>query len=433
MRYGIFILLFVLILDASTLKIEDNNTIRYSFEQYISQLLSQDNSYINSYLETKITHIKNINKESRYNFNLDFVTSLSYDKEFLENGVLAYNSNLNSEFIFQKKLYDGQKNSIKTKKTFLEQRLSELNYLKKKEQMIVLGLHIYKNLLILQEQLRIEKRVKKDKKQLLKDITKREKILKKSEIDRLIIENEILNIDKNIISLVQLYKSYIHIFKQTINFNENKKIRLGWIHISKNIANLLNIKKMTLLKNSDILISENILKLSENKIVMESKQKDWEIDFESRIGYRYSQTKTSDTRYESDGMVWQNNITFKYPIFQRDDRSLNIEVAKLETLQKKNLLNQKQKDILNALEERYTQYEQFYKLKTILKQQSKIVQKISKNMKQRYLIGLSSYSEYSREFDKKTNNEKSKLLNNINIISSLIDISLLSGNQIFGK
>jgi len=407
--------------------------IKFDFKSYLHRLISKNNYYDNSYIDKQLTKIKNLIAQDRYNFDLSALTTLSYNREILETGGFQTKSSIDTGFVLSKKIYDGQKNYIYTKKPYLENRLSELKYLKAKEQVTLLGLDIYTNLLIVQEQLKIQKKIKKYKEFLLKSLNKREIVLKTINLDKLIIKNEILNIDKNILNLTQLYKSYNHIFRQSIDFSGRGKLVLGWFDTSRLTSNLANLKRMTLLRNNDVLIAENKLKLLEANVVLEDARKDWEVDFLSTVGYNNSKTTTPDNNYRTSGIAWQSSLTFKYPIYQRDDIFLNLQKMKLETLQKKNLLNQAQKNVLNLVENKYNLYRQYNDLNDILNKQSKILEKTNQSFKNRYISGVGSYKDYSLELSKRLENENERLINSINIRKIFIETALISGDEIFGE
>ncbi len=407
--------------------------IKFNFETYLSKLLQSSKEYDNSYLNYKLAKLQNLISQDKYNFNFHFQTALGYSRSIPNTGGFTDTSTLNSDLVLSKKLYDGQKSYTYNKKAFLVQRLSELEHLKTKEQVTLLGLDIYTNLLLIQEQIKIQKKVQKYKKSLLNNLDKRSKVLKIVDLDKLAIQNEILDLEKSLINLTQMYKTSNHLFRQSIDLSADGKIILGWFDISQSISNLYNLKKMAMAKNNDVAVSQNQLKLSQADIIMQHSRKDWEINFNTALGIQTQKVKTSTTVTNTHGTAWNTALTFKYPIYQGNDINLNVQRAKIETLKAKNLLNIQQKSILNLIEQKYNEYEQNSKLDTILKKQSKILTRTKEAYKKRYLLGAGPYREFSDEISKHLTNENDSLINSINIRKNFIELSILTGKKIFGK
>ena len=407
--------------------------IKFNFERYLAQLLQVDKGYDNSYLSHKLTKIKNLILQDKYNFNFYFQGTVGYGRDISDTGGFTNKSTASAELVLTKRLYDGQKKYTYNKQTFLEQRLAELEYLKTKEQLVLLGLDIYTNLLLVQEQIKIQTKIKKYKQSFLDTLDKRAKVLKVVDLNKLNIQNEVLDIEKNLIVLIQAYKTYTHMFRQSIDFTKKGKLVLGWFDVSKSISNLYNLKKMAMAKNSDIAISHNQLKLSQVDIIMQHSRNDWEVDFNSIAGYKKTRTKTDGSKYDTSGTAWDTSLVFKYPIYERNDIKLNVQRAKIQTLQTKNLLNIQQKNILNLIEQKYNEYEQYNKLDIILKKQSKILTHTKEAYKQRYLLGAGTYKEFSEELKKHLDNENDFLINSINIRKSFVELSILTGDRFFGK
>lgn len=400
----------------------------FHFQQYLAHLFGQNKTIDNALLNEKLQRIKNQIEQDKYNLDFFFSASIALRKDQGDSDTppsktrskkLALNAN--------KRLYDGKKHLIYNEKPLLENRQKALETLQVKEQLLLLGLDIYTNMLLKQELVTLKQQSHQRKQKILTTISKKHQQNNNNLIDKLSLQSDIYDSQKGMTTLTMDHKTADKLFRQSADLKSANKIELSWLHTKTNFKNLADIKKRAIAKNTRIAIEENKFKLNQTDILMQHKRHDWEIDFRSSYGYS---NEFSDIDKLTQGKDWGIGLAFKYPIYLRNDISLHVRRAKIEAMQSKNTLTTEQKIVFNLIETRYNQLQAINAIIKLLQKQRHLLRQRENILKFRYLASLADYSTFADAVTKRQSVDEEYIVSLIDKSKLDIELSVLMGSNI---
>ena len=374
-----------------------------SFKKYISTLLSSNDKVKEIFYKKRVDYILQEIKKDRYNFDV-------YIDGYLRTGssISAQSGNapnVNGEYSgagvaihANKLLYDGGYNLIKHTYDILYKRLADIDAINAKNSLLLLGVSIYSNYYISQEELKIYKKIYDKQKSIVTFIKEGYKNGKNSPIDLIDARNDLFNLKRTILNLRYGLLDNDFILRHSIKAKSKKPYKLSVSDIKFKLESLSIIQKEALVHSGLIARESNRLKIKETDLLFQLRRRYPTFRFHSYLGYGLSTNKSFDLSNPGKGAFWEVGLDFKLPIYNRDDINLKEERERLNILKQKSIMSQKARDILIKVEQNYNLILKLKReIKIVLNQLSLMKQKL-KISKVRYMNGISPYRDYSTAF-----------------------------------
>lgn len=408
-------------------KIVKNYETKYDFlEDYDSLSL---NNYLKTVTQVNEEKLNYIEKKSyissdiasdKYNFDV-------YIDSYLKTGK-RISDDITQDVVYTKKgislhldklLFD-RDYFLDSSRDNLEKRLANIDKLDRKNKILVYSILLYSNLYFSGENLKYLKKIFKIQKKIFENIKSKYKNSKKSKLNFLIAKNDLLKIKDSILVEKENYFTLDYSLRHSINSASRKRFMLQPFDISLKINSLPKLQKMIIANSTKIAKGENLLKLK--KVFLLSQQKRFipEIKFISSIGYSDSIEKKFRIGSSIDTTNWEVGLTARIPLYYKNDITLNDKKARYDVMIEKNNFVDMQKTTLikgTKLFEKIKITRGRLKIATIQLELLKEKLDIYKN---KFLVGMISYEEYSKilneYFLKRKNTQKLKYNNVINIV-----------------
>ena len=371
-----------------------------SFKRYKDVLLESNDKSDEIYYKRKVNYILREIKKDRYNFDIFADAYIRTGSSISAQSGIA--PNVNGEYSgagvsinANKLLYDGGYHLIKHTYDILYKRLADIKALNEKNKLLILGFSIYSNLYISQMELDIYKKIYKEQKIMLRNVEQRYKIGKDTPIDLIDARNDLLNLERSILTLRYGYLSNDFILRHSIKSRSRKPFKLLPAKIKLKLDPLVLLQKEALVNSGLIARESDILKIKQTDLLFQLKRRDPTLRFHSFLGYGLSTTKSFSLSNPGRGAFWEIGLNLRIPIYKQNDINLNEEKEKLNVLKQKSILSQRERDVLNALERSYNlALKSKREIKILIKQISLLKQKMNIS-KVRYENGISGYKDYS--------------------------------------
>jgi len=408
-------------------QIYDNLT----FKRYISVLFESNEKAHEIFYQKKIDYILNEIKKDRYNFDI-------YLNGYLRTGssISAQSGNapnVNGDYTgagvslhANKILYDGGYNLINNAYDILYKRLADIKELNAKDRLAILGVSIYSNLYISQEELKILKKILKQQKLITNIIKQGYKEGKNSPIDLIDSKNDLLNLQRLVLNMEYQYLNNDYILRHSIKARSKKPYQLYPMSVRLNLDSLKLLQKEAIVHSGVIARESNLLKLKETDLLFQKRRRIPEFRFDSYAGYGLSTDKIFSLDSPGHGAFWELGLSFKLPIYSRNDIHLNTQKERLNVLKQKEALSLRQRAILIQVEKSFNEIQRTKKQIDIIKEQLSLQNHKIKIAKERYFAGVSPYRDYSDaikgflNYERQLLSMKQKYKQEISILSILV-------------
>ena len=371
-----------------------------SFKRYIDVLFESNDKTHEIFYQKKIDYILNEIKKDKYDFDV-------YANGYLRTGssISAQSGNapnVNGDYTgagvslhVNKILYDGGYRLTNGAYDILYKRLADIDELNAKDRLAILGVSIYSNLYISQEELEILKKILKQQKFVTNIIKQGYKEGKNSPLDLIDSKNDLLNLQRSILNMEYQYLSRDYILRHSTKSRSKKPYQLYPMSVKLNLDSLKLLQKEAIAHSGVLAKESNLLNLKEADLLFQKRRRIPELRFDSYVGYGLSTNKIFNLDSPGNGAFWELGLNFKLPIYNRNDINLNIQKNRLNILKQKEVLSSRQRDILIQVEKSYNEIQRSKKQIDIIKEQLSLQKHKLKIAKERYFAGVSPYRAYS--------------------------------------
>jgi len=371
-----------------------------SFKRYVDVLFESNEKAHEIFYQKKIDYILDEIKKDKYNFDV-------YASGYLRTGssISAQSGNapnVNGDYTgagvslhVNKILYDGGYRLTNGAYDILYKRLADINELNAKDRLVIFGVSIYSNLYISQEELRILKKILKQQKLVTNIIKQGYKEGKYSPLDLIDSKNDLLNLQRSVLNMEYQYLNSDYILRHSIKSRSQKPYQLYPMSIKLNLDSLKLLQEEAIAHSGVLAKVSNLLKLKEADLLFQKRRRIPEFRFDSYAGYGLSTNKIFNLDSPGHGAFWELGLSFKLPIYNRNDINLNTQKERLNVLKQKEALSFGQRAILIQVEKSYNEIQRTKKQIDIIKEQLSLQKHKLKIAKERYFTGISPYRAYS--------------------------------------
>ncbi|MDD5202622.1 MAG: TolC family protein [Sulfurimonas sp.] len=195
--------------------------------------------------------------------------------------------------------------------------------------------------------------------------------------------------------LKQIHLHNDYILRHSIESKSTKPYMLSAPKVNLDMTSLPNIEKEALTNSSDVAIESNILKVKKADLLFQKRRFYPEVRFNSHLGYGMGNLDTFDLSNSGNGDYWDFGLTFKMPIYNRNDINLNEEKEEYEIMKQKSVLSSKQREILIQVDNYYGNINRINEERNILQEQNELMDKKLTVSKEQFVSGLAEYRDYA--------------------------------------
>lgn len=397
----------------------------YSYSNYFSRLLKEDENVENSYYDNEIVKIDQLIREDRYNSNIYLSAESRITREHID-ATSTKNHNTRVDLNWEYRLYDGQKSYIYDQIKKIYEQGSQIQYEDSKNILAIRGADLYGNLLFSQTILEVYKNLYESQENLFDVIFQNRKNGLATVIDEIDAKYDLVELEKRLLNFEIIHSRNTYLLKQSLNSKSDKPIFLSPLNISKMNHSEEEEKMLILHNNPSIAIAQNELKRDKTLILNESARRMPKVDLDASTGYSWSEDLINNV--DSNGTNWDAGITVNIPIYERNDIYLNEQRAKVVALQAKNRLKLATKEALNLWDNHKKVSQQLDRLNTMLKNQLSGQKEKLKIIREQYLQGKAEYRDYADALDKIS-------VVSVDLINNIISVEKqkIYGNYLLGK
>ncbi|DAB29710.1 MAG TPA: hypothetical protein CFH84_07830 [Sulfurimonas sp. UBA12504] len=370
-----------------------------SFKRYMDALFEQNDKAEEAFYQQKIDSLLVEIKKDAYNFDV-------YTDGYLRTGrsVPAQGGgvNVNGDYTgtgvavhANKLLWDGGYDLINNTYDILNNRLAQIKELNAKDKLAVMGTTLYSNLYTSQEELQKTEDMYKKQLVINEMINDSYKSGKVSVINYIDSKNDLLQLKKTIMRLKQIHLHNDYILRHSIESKSTKPYMLSAPKVNLDMTSLSDIEKEALTNSSDVAIESNILKVKKADLLFQKRRFYPEIRFNSHLGYGMGNLDTFDLSNSGNGDYWDFGLTFKMPIYNRNDINLNEEKEEYEIMKQKSVFSSKQREILIQVDNYYGNINRINEERNILQEQYELMDKKLTVSKEQFVSGLAEYRDYA--------------------------------------
>lgn len=393
-------------------KIKFNNSTKnqydiLDFRNYLRTLLQNNETSDQIFYQKKIDYILSSIKENKYNFDIylsGYLRTGSYlstqqagipaaqTTGFSESG---YGASINAN----KLLYDGQY-KFNNNYTILGKRLANLQEVNAKNKLIIFALNIYANMYISQERLKIYKYTYSMQKKITKIIKESYREGKHSMIDYIDAQNDLLILQRSLISFNYEHLHNEYIIKYSIKSKSLKRYKLIKENINFHLNTLSDIQKQALHNSNELAIESNKLKISQTDLLSQKRNYFPTLNFSSSFGYGALNNNLlfREIQKYSTSPYFALNLSLNIPLYNKGDIIANKKNALNTVLLQKNILSLKSKAILLNVEKSFNAIQNIQEQKNILQEQLLLAKQKIDLTKEAYLAGSVQYRDYADAF-----------------------------------
>ena len=375
------------------------------FKNYRAALFEYNESAKELFYQKKIDYLLNEVQKDKYGFDVfasAFVRTGSYlsaqqtNVPALQAGIFK-ESSTGVALHANKLLYDGQYTLINKSYDILNKRLAEIKSINAKEKLLLFGVNIYSNLFVSQEKLKLFQRIYDQQKRLQERIKKSYDLGAASTLNYIDAQNDLLNIQKAVISLEYTHLHNEYILRHSIQSQSNKKYTLVAEKINFIFESLLDLQKEAIQNSSDIALESNKLKINKTDFFAQKRRYYPSVNFNSYLGYGTSSNSLffKNLNNTTPSSSWELSLRVTVPLYNRGDIILNKEKELHSILLQKNILSQKTRSVLIEVERSYHTIKMIQQQKELLTQQVNLSEQKMRIAKKLYLAGAAQYRDYS--------------------------------------
>ena len=404
----------------------------FSLQKYLKKLLETDKNFKIRELDSKIYNITPNIEQDKYNPNVYFSAGATLRKTYNVGNATNYASlDTLAALHLDWHLYDGQKEFFTNERKVIFNRLSKLNLLEAKDNVILNGIYTYMDLWYLQKII--------DKYNFL--LQQQERVTKIIKVRALRggstyiyapidSQNDLYTLDLNVSDVKENYIQQEYIFRQSIELASKKSIYLYDPVYNEMNKSLGQLQKEAIANNRELARLQEQYKLSKSDLVLEAARQGWSIDFNSYGGYGYSK-EIEGTKRSGDGLEWQVGLRATYPLSQRKDITYQVERRKLLVKQAMLRVSNKIKTLLTSVSKLYNSVKKLQYKENIYIMQNKILKERLNISYNRFMKGAGSYKDYSDTLRAFTENLRAKLINETMLHASILQLYLVTGKNLF--
>jgi len=287
----------------------------------------------------------------------------------------------------------------------LYKRLANIRKLTAKNRLLISGVLTYTTLYFSTQNLTVLKNSLKTQEKIFEFTKDGLKKGKNSRLDFILAKSDLLKIKNSIVLETKKYLQSEYILKHSINSHSPKPFLVQPFRVDLKVNSLNELQKQIINQNSEIAMESNILKTKKIDLLSQEKRFIPQINYYSYFGYAGAKPRTFSFPSTSSEN-WEIGLTFLIPLYHRNDITLKVEKAKYDIVLQKHKLQQKIKDTLikgtnlfNEIKSLNSQIEIAFLQLDLSKEKLEIY-------KNKFLIGMISYSKYSKVLNEYLNNMK---------------------------
>jgi outer membrane protein TolC len=430
----LFICFFNLFSQSIEIKQDENSLEKvFSLQIYLEKLLEEDLEYKNRNLESKVTLLNSLIEQNRYNPDIYLSGDIQGQKTL---DMSRFNPTTELEAIgkinFNMRLYDGQRSHYMNSRRELFENLSSLEVIDAKDQLQLLGVQIYTQLLQIQrtiQQYNILLKYQLD----ITDIAVMRASKDLGDIyDKTQSENDLINIQLRLSDLKELLIQKEYIFRQSINLESGAPIKLLDIEYKEFSLSLSDLQKKALQNNSHLHVMQKQYELSQSDIKTESDRRGIIVDWTSHYGFGHVEQMDSPYR-SNDGDDWLALLSIKYPLYERDDIAMQVQNKKIKSLQSKNTLEIQKRALSRTINRLYNALQKHNIKNRLYAKQKEVLLERSTISYNRFKEALENYKPYSDSLRDMARSDEAYIQNALLVDATTLEIYILSGESLFGS
>jgi len=425
-----------LLLLSQSIEVEKNHNIssnNFTLQIYLSKLLEEDLQYKNRSLDSKVILLNSLIEQNRYNPDVYLGGEFQAQKTL---DFSRFDSQIEMEAIgkvhLNMHLYDAQRSHFVGLRKELFKELSSLEVIDAKEQLQLLGIGIYIELLQIQRTIK-QYNVLLKYQHNITDIA----VIRSSKglggiYDKTQAQNDLINIQLRLSDLKESLIQKEYIFRQAINLESGAPIILQDIQYKELTSSLVSLQHTAIENNARLHVREKQYELSRSDIETEADRRGLGVDWVSHLGYGHAEQYASPYR-SRDGEDWLAMLSIKYPLYERDDIAMQVQEKKIKALQSKNsveiekrALNRTINRLYNALQKHLIKHQLYTQQKEVLLERTTITYN-------RFKEALETYKPYSDSLRDMARSDESYIQNTLLIDLTTLQLYVLTGEMLFGS
>jgi outer membrane protein TolC len=372
---------------SQSIEIEQNQNISsniFTLQMYLSKLLEEDLQYKNRNLNSKVVLLTSLIEQNRYNPDIYLGGEVQAQKTL---DFSRTDSHIELEAVgkihLNMRLYDAQRSHLMGTRKKLFEELSSLEIIDAKEELQLLGIGIYVELLQIQRTIKQYNILLKYQHNITDIAVTRASRGLGGIYDKTQAQNDLINIQLRLSDLKELLIQKEYLFRQAINLESGAPIILQDIQYKELTDSLVSLQHTAIENNARLHVKEKQYELSRSDIKTEADRRGLGVDWASHLGYGH--TEQYDSPYRSrDGEDWLAMLSLKYPLYERDDITMQVQDKKIKALQSKNSLEIERRALsrtinrlYNALQKHLIQHQLYTQQKEVLLERTTITYKRS--------------------------------------------------------
>ncbi len=408
----------------------ENKADMFSLKSYLGKLLEEDLEYKNRNLQSKITLLNSLIEQNRYNPDIYLAGEFQAQKTL---DMSRVNPNIELEAIgkinFNMRLYDAQRSNYMNSRKELFKQLSSLEIIDAKEQLELLGIEIYTDLLQIQQTINSYNILLKYQLDITDIAIKRASKGLGGIYDKTQAENDLINIQLRISDLRELLIQKEYMFKQSINLKSGAPIKLMDIEYQKLDMSLVQLQKKALQNNPRLHVMQKQYELSQSDIQLEQDRKGFIVDWTSHYGFGHAKQLESPF-HSNDGDDWLALLSIKYPLYERGDIAMQVQEKKIRALESKNTLEIEKRFLSRTVNRLYNSLKKHNIKNRLYKRQKEVLLERSTISYNRFKEALETYKAYSDSLRDMARSDESYIQNKILVDVNTLEIYILSGETL---
>ncbi|GEM_PF-2864219 len=401
-----------------------------TFQEFMHRFFQKDFNARNLDYERKLQEVEALIEQDGYDWNFYASAALSYGKfidyDLTVDKELTANIGLNVE----KRLFDS---GMLTKNLVLDlkKRLARLNYLSAKDKTALYALDIYAQGYLNQKLKSLYKEDYETQKAMLALIQERKKAGLSSKVDVIDAKNDLMELKKTILRQLYDYLYSDFLIRNTLELHTKEPIELQEFGFALNGDDVTKMYKEAFYNNSALNAQRIQAKVA--KAELQRRQNSFLpiVDMSASVAYEYKKDFAYDPAKSANGLNYNAGINVKIPLYSSENRSIYTERAKLEYLKQRNLTLQQIRDLTRDIHKTYNEIKRLQTSLDIVDKQLHLMKEKMFLVKQRYVVGLSPYRDYSDALKNYLAYLREKAILEVQILQNAALLSTLQGHHIF--
>lgn len=407
-----------------------NTSQSYTLPSYLSRLIQADLRYKEQTLDAKVILLRSLIEQSRYDPNL-YLQGDIYAENMVDLSKIdpVPEAQAVAKINLDMRLYDAQRGQITSERDTLFRQLSEQRLIDAKQQLQLMGIEIYADLMKIQKTIAQYNILLKYQQRITKMAISRASKGLGGIYDKTQAQNDLINIQLRLTDLKELLIQKEFLFRQSIDSDSTGTIILEEIQYDKISRPLQELQHAVLEKNAKLNLLKKQYELSASDIETEASRKGLSVDLRSHFGFGHVE-QLDTPNLADDDQDWHVGLTLKYPLYERGNIDLSVEREQVRALQAKNRVNIEKRTLTRTVNRLFNSIQRYEIKDELYTRQKEVLLERTTTTYNRFKEALETYKPYSDSLRDMARSDEAFIQNALELDIATLQLQILTGQYI---